>query len=217
MLYKCEKCSKYFNHKTHYETHLKRKIPCDKHIHQNDKNKNETDITTYQISQKSVLDENTDKSKSVLNKYFVSNTKKCININTYKCVICDKIYKHSQSLYNHKKQKHPNYDDDVKKVLCEKLQNNTDVKLLQQKLEQTENKLNLTEQKLENLAKVAKKKVTKNITNNGTINNIINIIGFGHEDPKKLTVAEGYSILSNIPAIINADINQNIVLIYISH
>jgi len=33
--------------------------------------------------------------------------------NGYKCLICNIIYKHSQTLSNHKKFKHPNYESDI--------------------------------------------------------------------------------------------------------
>lgn len=42
MLYKCDKCNKFFNHKCHYLNHINRKFPCTKNRDHNDLPKNET-------------------------------------------------------------------------------------------------------------------------------------------------------------------------------
>lgn len=103
---------------------------------------------------------------------------------TYKCLICNKIYKDRTGLYRHKKT-HPNYEE-VSKLKF-------DYKEKYEKLQEEINQLkNITR-----IGYVSKNNVS-NIINNGTINNNtqhVNIIQFGKEDFEKISAVEVNDIL----------------------
>ena len=129
MIYTCDKCFKTFNKKSNYIYHLKRKIPCKTKIIINtdldNKIKNETDEKTTSSSLEVVCETTPSslvditKNIEVNNKNDICNNEKnenSINFinsknNGYKCLICNKIFKHSQSLTKHKKKNHNKNDD----------------------------------------------------------------------------------------------------------
>jgi hypothetical protein len=132
-------------------------------------------------------------------------------INGYKCLICNIVYKHTQSLTNHKKLKHYNYDlelneinkkleiDQLKEIFIkESFDNKQKIEKLMKDLEEEKNK------RVEIITKTSKAKTINNTTNNNTTNNnngIINnvtIVGFGKEDYNKLNSDEIYKILCDI-------------------
>jgi len=126
MLYQCSKCLKYFDKKCHYNQHLGRKIQCKEVINKkldDDVNKK---LEEYTISIESVKNNLSDKNilipylsdklsdkleEDPINNIFINSKE-----NGYKCLICNIIYKHPQSLYTHKKQKHKNYEEEIKNI-----------------------------------------------------------------------------------------------------
>ena len=85
----------------------------------------------------------------------------------YNCEYCEKKYSTRQSCYYHRKK-------------CNKIIDNKYIKL-QNEVTELKNKLNnvlLESQKTPNIIQ----KINKQLINNGTINNITNIITFGNED-----------------------------------
>lgn len=80
-MYKCEKCGKYFNQKSHYDTHLQRKRPCIKFIDQ-DRNHNIATPKTDDKSNPNVIHEG-------LHCHPMSST----DTNIYICLICHKKFK----------------------------------------------------------------------------------------------------------------------------
>jgi len=134
---------------------------------------------------------------------------------TFNCIICNKLFKYSQSLSRHKKT-HINYDEELQKITVGN-KNDENILLLKNKLESTEKKLEQTEKKIEQLneeyksiieSKSKKSKIIKNAntTNNNTTNNTQNtlnnvtvnnnyIVNFGEEDLTKLTIDDKREIL----------------------
>lgn len=163
MKYVCERCHKEFHQKSNYVYHIGRKIPCkiinDNLIDHNDKNKNEDN-----------------KDASISNPNVTHNESKC-NPNdkhSYECLICHKKYILRQGLYRHKRQKHPNYNEEIKNI---KTQNNND------EINELKEKLNKTEEKLNKLLKSKKKQPQQQIQNNNlTINNYNIDFGFERYD-----------------------------------
>jgi hypothetical protein len=115
MFFQCNRCLKYFDTKYHYDKHLGRKIQCKEIINKKldedvidklDKNTISIESVKNNLSEENILildlseklDDNTN-----INTFINSKN------NGYKCSICNIIYKHSQSLYTHKRQKHPFY------------------------------------------------------------------------------------------------------------
>jgi hypothetical protein len=112
MIYECTRCHKFFSKKYNYEIHIRRKIPCKETIifkvnHDQD-NINESSETTTSSSQKhsSILLQSSTLTTSTKIDVYFNNSK----TNGYKCLICNLVYKFSQSLSSHKRKKHPNYD-----------------------------------------------------------------------------------------------------------
>jgi hypothetical protein len=198
MIFQCNRCLKYFSTKYHYNNHLGRKIQCkeniNKNVHNDDKDKNEYTETTTPSSQ-NVVDRLPQRSilttSSKLDIDF-TNSKE----NGFKCRICGIIYKFSQSLSSHKRNKHPNYESEIKELnkdtsevellkkifIKESLDHKQKIEKLIKDLEEEKNK------RVEIIGKTSKTKTinkttnninntTKNI-NNGTINNIT-MVGFG--------------------------------------
>ena len=217
MLYKCIKCGKEFDQKCHFTNHLRRLNPCinkNNKIIDHDENiektiKNETIQTDKILSKMDNLDKILSKMDNLDN--LLPETKKDLELDTnnqnndkLKCLICNKSYRHQSGLCKHKKQKHPNYDNDIDK-LRKKHTEDIVISQIKKLLISQANKIN----ELEVLVKISKPKNnnttinnktintnSNNISNinNGTINNI-NIIGFGREDINKLTDAEIKDIL----------------------
>ena len=193
MQYKCDKCSKEFNQKSHYTVHINRKFSCinAKEI------ANTSRIISPQKSSKipqnsSKLPEIPQKSSQRMGKIIESKTD---DIKSYICNFCNKKYSRSDNFKRHQlqfckeKQKH---DDTLTEV-------ENKIELLNQELKQItqENK------ELKKLVKINPK--CKNIitTNSNNIiqnqqNNInIKMVNFGDEDIKKLTEDEIISILTS--------------------
>jgi hypothetical protein len=188
MIYQCSKCLKYFDKKSNYNHHLKRKMPCKEVINEkidhgvNEKLEEPECFQTFPNGVKMETFGNNNDSK-------------------YQCLICDKIYLNRSGLFKHKKSKHPGYDLDIK-------QNNekSEIETLKELFMSQINKLEEKNKELEILVKTSKpKNKTKNITNNtnsnnttntnnGTINNI-NIVQFGREDSSLLNKEEISKIL----------------------
>ena len=221
MIFQCTRCQKYFDNKTHYNKHLARKLPCKENnnkILDHDINPKleesrlSIESVKTHLSDKNILisylsdDYNIQNNKEETNNVYIINSKK----NGFKCSICNKIYKHSQSLYNHKKQNHPNYDEDIQKInniQTEKIEIEKFKELFLKKQDYYEKQLNALNEKNKELELLVKTSKTKNITNNtknitnntnntnnGTINNI-NIVQFGREDSSLLNKEEISKIL----------------------
>ena len=164
----------------------------------------------------SILDNKVVKMDNLLSKIDNKLIDQEVDENYLKCLLCDRLYKHLSGLCKHKKQKHPNYNDEVKKINYK--QNNeinekSEIEKLKELFISQIQKLEEKNKQLEILVKTAKpKKNTKNITNNinntnntnnsnntnntnnGTINNI-NIVQFGRESSELLTKEEISKIL----------------------
>ena len=183
MLYKCPVCCKQFKKKFNFERHIQRKISNEPKILNQRDNKTSELIklgsvkTTDPISQESVERTFPISQKSVCD--IVQNNYETLNFtnsktNGYKCLICNKIYKHAQSLFNHKK-KHLNYEEEVKKIDVNN-KKDEDIILLQQKLETAEKKIETMEMNQNILTakkKSSKNKTINNVIINGPINNEI--------------------------------------------
>jgi len=207
-----------FDNKTHYNKHLLRKIPCKKLIntilHHDAIYKNEevqTDNKLSKMDNKIDLQDKKDNFLSILDKnindYIYDENK------TLKCILCGKIYKHLSGLCKHKKQKHQDYEIDIKKINIQKNEKSeiekfkelimTQIENLNEKNKQLDEKNKQLDEKnkqLELLVKTSKSKnITNNInntTNNGQIiNNNINIVQFGREDSNLLSKEEISKIL----------------------
>ena len=214
MLYKCIKCGKEFDQKCHFTNHLRRLNPCinkNNKIIDHDENiektiKNETIQTDKILSKMDNLDKILSKMDNLL-----PETKNDLELDTnnqnndkLKCLICNKSYRHQSGLCKHKKQKHPNYDNDIDR-LRKKHTEDIVISQIKKLLISQANKIN----ELEVLVNISKPKNNNTIINNKTINtnsnnisninngtiNNINIIGFGREDINKLTDAEIKDIL----------------------
>jgi hypothetical protein len=136
-------------------------------------------------------------------KYDINEDIKTQNSSAYKCLICDKSYKHYASFFKHKNQKHPNYDSEIN-IIKNKQKEDIVISQIKELLISQANKIN----ELELIVQTSKSKTksnnktinnkmintNSNNTNNGTINNI-NIIGFGRENINKLTDDEIKDIL----------------------
>jgi hypothetical protein len=207
------RCQKTFDNKTHYIKHLGRKIQCKEIINKKlDEDVNDK-LDKNTISIESV--KNNLSGENILISYLSEKLDDNTNINTfinsknngYKCSICNIIYKHSQSLYTHKRQKHPDYETDLNNInnkQKEKSEIEKFKELFLQKQDYYEKQLNALNEKnkqLELLVNTSKSKTknitnnnTNNTTNNGTINNI-NIVQFGREDSSLLNKEEISKIL----------------------
>lgn len=197
-IYKCEKCNKVFDQKSHYIKHLKRKISCKLNNNENNIIYKNEDTPTEAIWQQKccqMLPTNTS--------YKNSATKMLPNVAdndiNYKCIICNKIYKDRTGLYRHKK-KHPNYDEESKKILIEYENERNKI------LNDLKNIVNKQQEQIDQLTSNNTNKInnshTTNNTNNGTIinNNTVNniIIKFGDEDINKLTQDEMKMIMFDV-------------------
>jgi len=178
MKYKCDKCNKIFDHKTHYNLHLRRKTPCKKNIiEQKNIIKIEETNNGYRITIDgypiTIVNKDICNESSIIKKDDNNPDITFINSKTngFKCLICNKIYKHSQNLYVHKKNKHPTYMNEVKQLIEDK------------QLKQIKN----------NNQQIAHN-INNGTVNNKTINNII--IGFGKEDIMKMTDDDKYHVLN---------------------
>ena len=213
MIFECMRCQKTFDNKTHYIKHLGRKIQCKEIINKKlDEDVNDK-LDKNTISIESV--KNNLSGENILISYLSEKLDDNTNINTfinsknngYKCSICNIIYKHSQSLYTHKRQKHPDYETDLNNInnkQKEKSEIEKFKELFLQKQDYYEKQLNALNEKnkqLELLVNTSKSKTknitnnnTNNTTNNGTINNI-NIVQFGREDSSLLNKEEISKIL----------------------
>ncbi len=166
MSYQCNNCDKVFDRISNYKNHINRKLKCS--------------------NQKILLDKETNICKEII----VHQKELFINCkdNGFKCDICDKVYKHSQSLTKHKNKHH--YGISTTQLL-ESLTNN--IEKLSNQVETLQSELKYTKRKTKNT----------NNTNNGTINNgtIINnnikLVQFGAEDISKLSKTEMCNILFN--------------------
>jgi hypothetical protein len=215
MIFECTRCQKTFDNKTHYNKHLGRKIQCKEIINKKlDEDVNDKlDISNPTLDTLNVGSNTTSSSQylggiHIQNNIFINSKE-----NGYKCLICNIIYKHSQTLSNHKRLKHPNYDTDIENINYNQNEKSeidkseldkfkelfmTQIKKLEEKNKELDNK----NKQLELLVKTSKSKNnTKNITNNnttntnnGTINNI-NIVQFGREDSSLLNKEEISKIL----------------------
>jgi len=204
------RCQKTFDNKTHYNKHLGRKIQCKEIINRKlDEDVNDKlDISNPTLDTLNVGSNTTSSSQylggiHIQNNIFINSKE-----NGYKCLICNIIYKHSQTLSNHKRLKHPNYDTDIENINYnqnEKLEIEKFKELFLQKhvyYEKQLNALNEKNKQLELLVNTSKSKIknitnnntNNNTTNNGTINNI-NIVQFGREDSSLLNKEEISKIL----------------------
>ena len=210
MIFECMRCQKTFDNKTHYNKHLGRKIQCKEIINRKlDEDVNDKlDISNPTLDTLNVGSNTTSSSQylggiHIQNNIFINSKE-----NGYKCLICNIIYKHSQTLSNHKRLKHPNYDTDIENINYnqnEKLEIEKFKELFLQKhvyYEKQLNALNEKNKQLELLVNTSKSKIknitnnntNNNTTNNGTINNI-NIVQFGREDSSLLNKEEISKIL----------------------
>jgi uncharacterized C2H2 Zn-finger protein len=117
MIFQCARCQKNFDNKTHYNKHLARKIPCKEIINNiidHDVNIKNGEVSNPTLYVSNVVSNPTPSSQNLdctpLENNIFINSKN----NGFKCLVCNIIYKHSQTLSNHKKSKHPNYDIDIK-------------------------------------------------------------------------------------------------------
>ena len=154
----------------------------------------------------------------------VSDVAMCDNNNT--CLICYKIYNDISSLQRHKRYKHKNYEEELKK-LTENNKNNEEIILLKNKLEETKKEVDEIKQineEYKNIIQTSKPKKsekskklemikhvdninnnTTNNTTNNTLNNTLNnvtinnnyIVDFGEEDLFKLTIDDKREILNS--------------------
>ena len=201
MIFECIRCQKTFDNKTHYNKHLGRKIQCTERINKNsDEDVNDKlDISNPTLDTLNVGTNTTSSSKYLGGTHIQNNIFINSKENGYKCLICNIIYKHSQTLSNHKRLKHLNYDTDIENINCnqnEKSEIEKFKELFMGKIKKLEEK----NKQLELLVKTSKSKTknitnnTNNTTNNGTINNI-NIVQFGREDSSLLNKEEISKIL----------------------
>jgi len=209
MIFECKRCHKFFSKKYNYEIHLQRKIPCKENI-LNNLHHDDIIINDQKLEEVRILSEtvkNTNLSNIILSETVLENKIDIDFINSklngYKCNICNIIYKHTQSLTNHKKIKHPNYNFEINKKLKENeeiiqlrdifLKESFDHK---QKIEKLIKDMEEKNKQIENITKTSKSKTINNNTtnNNGIINNI-NIVQFGREDISSLTREEIKKIL----------------------
>jgi hypothetical protein len=163
------------------------------------------------VSNNSILFETVLKNNNKID-HNIDNNFKNSKTNGYKCLICNVVYKHTQSLTNHKKIKHPNYDSELNEININ-TKNILDTYQLKeifiketfehkQKLEKLIKDLEEKNNQTENITRKSKSNkiinnTTNNMTNNtnnGTIQNI-NIVQFGRENPNDLTKNEIQKIL----------------------
>jgi hypothetical protein len=211
MIFQCSRCLKFFDTKFHYNKHLGRKIPCkliiNEKIDQDVYNNNEEDRTDNFLSKMDNNENILDKKLSILD-----NINQLQLNNPLQCKLCGSTYKYLSGLCKHKKQKHPNYDIEIKNH-NEKSEIEQVKEIIIKQAKELEN-LNEKNKQLELLIKTSKAK-TKNITNNTNnntnngsinngsinngqiINNHFNIVSFGEEDIKKLTQQEILSVLKS--------------------
>ena len=176
MIYDCKKCGKTFKQKSNYTYHIGRTRPCiiiDKVIQEHVQTNNINNTETVYKQSNVVIEE----VKSSIYK----NTKE----NGYRCKICNKIYKFSQSLTKHK-QKHINEIVSTEKIEISNIKKeNIEIKKEIEELKMIINNKHIIKQNIKNQ--------NNNIHN--TINNTINIIGFGREELKKLSTEDKKKIL----------------------
>jgi len=164
----------------------------------------------------SILDNNNVKMDNLLSKMDNYLIYQNIDDTLLKCVLCNRVYKYLSGLCKHKKQKHPNYNNEVQKLNYKqniKINKKSEVEenelnqvkqILIEQTKQIEN-LDKKNKELELLVKTSKtKKIINNTntnttnTNNGQIiNNNFNIVSFGDEDIDKLTQEEILYILKS--------------------
>ncbi len=215
MIFQCNRCLKFFDKKSNYLQHLARKIQCNLInniiLDHGIINKNEeVSNTTFRLLD--VVSNTTSSSQKLVSIPIQINVFINSKENGYKCIICNIIYKHSQTLTNHKKSKHPNYETDIINIISKQKEENTLKQVKDSIIEQSKQieYLNEKNKQLELLVKTSKSKISKSktknngqIINNGQINNgqIINnnfnIVSFGDEDINKLTKEEILSILKS--------------------
>ena len=201
MQYKCDKCLKEFNQKSHYTVHINRKFSCNQII----QTINEHNIIVPQnnaISAEPNAKKRRNcvkKSGKIFNDLQINDDEKNILNQEHICKYCNKTYARKDILTRHLKNGckmqiafNINYD-----ILVE--ENN----LLKEKLDKFEKIIN---EKLPNKNIITKNNTNYNTTNtnNGQIyntnntNNInIKMVNFGDEDIKKLTEDEIISILTS--------------------
>jgi hypothetical protein len=127
------------------------------------------------------------------------------------CLICHKIFSFRQGLFKHKKQYHPKYDEDTKRIIDEinktKLNDVNDNKIntIEQELLITKQKLDQTEKKLEevlnnlNNKKDVSPTTINNMTNshNNNLSTNVNIFtDYGDEKLEMLTLEDKQDICS---------------------
>ena len=194
MLYQCNKCLKFFDKKSNYNQHLGRKMPC-----------KEIFNITLDVDVKEKSEES--KCFQMFPKGIPMETFGNNNDSKYQCFICNKIYQNRSGLFKHKKQKHPNYETDIRNINDIKNEKSEIDKFKElfmtqiSKLEYKNRELDNKNKELELLVKTSKPKnnTTNNInttnnTNNGIINNI-QIVQFGKENSNLLTKEEISKIL----------------------
>lgn len=170
MLYKCKICEKEFKQKCHYTNHLNRLKPCIKLTKKiQDFTPNYT-ILTPKLHQITPINEN-------------------------RCNYCLKTYCRTNVLKKHllicKVKKREIEEKEL--ILNKLLEQNS-------KLVSTIEELNKRIDKLENEKKTNQIQNNKNVKhqNNGTINNTINIIGFGQEDLSRIDNKEFFEALTQM-------------------
>ena len=105
---------------------MSRKIRCNIIINKksDEDDKNEEDRTDNKLSKMDNKIDLQDKKDNLLSN--INNNNNNINDHNYdvdeslKCLLCGKVYKHLSGLCKHKKQKHSNYNNDIKKINTQK-------------------------------------------------------------------------------------------------
>jgi hypothetical protein len=192
MLYQCQKCLKYYDHKYNYLKHINRKTDCKNKIVNNYIDISEASIelpkASIELPKASIElpkasnnitlplfkipndNSNLTNVKTITKKPILINNEKRAN---YKCLICSKIYANSGGLSKHKKKYHPNYDTELINLDSANLANLANTKIII-----TKKDFNDINKKIKDLEDKISYTMTNTVnttnTNNGIINNIIN-------------------------------------------
>ena len=229
--YSCEECGKNFgNRKSHYVTHKNKKFPCVSKIYIAPKNPNLDIITPkssnnmsnfINIDKKIYLDPNTKHNLKINNNTYLPNDDICLpnddsclanddtcslsNDNKIICKYCYTSFSRNSNLNKHLKNscKVKKQQDEEKENIFKKLleQENT-IKDKDEQIKTLIGKINLLEEKVEQISKITKnnkvnkaisnKKIVNNITNTNTTNNnngiIFNLVNYGKEDLDKIDI-----------------------------